>query len=335
VRTESRPEESAARAQGGLMGGLMNGSMNETADGSTRGFMNKEVEMRRAMAVVFLVVLFASPAAGQSEDGLKVFISVDMEGISGVVTPEETSRSGQDYGYFRTIMTMETNAAIEGALAAGATDIVVRDSHGSARNILPELLNRNARLLRDWSGGHLSMMEGIDETFDAVVFIGYHAKAGTANAIIDHTSSGNVTNVEINGISMPEAGYNALMAGYYDVPVVFVGGDQAICDQVKERFSDVETVAVKQGIGAASLGLHPEVAREKIRVGVEHALRTLDRFQPYELSPPYTLVLTMKTEAVVFNGALYPGAERTGDWELTFTSDDLMEVMRAYQWMRK
>ena len=291
--------------------------------------------MRRAMVVLFLAVLLASPAAGQSEDGLKVFISVDMEGIAGVVIPEETSRSGQDYGYFRTIMTKETNAAIEGALAAGATKIVVRDSHGSARNILPELLNRNALLLRSWSGGHLSMMEGIDETFDAVIFIGYHAKAGTANAIIDHTSSGNVTNVEINGISMPEAGYNALMAGYYDVPVVFVAGDKAITEQAKERFGEVETVAVKKGIGAASLGLHPEVAREKIRAGVEHALRNLDNYQPYKLSAPYTLVLTMKSEAVVFNGASYPGAERTGDWELTFTSDDLMEVMRAYQWMRK
>ena len=291
--------------------------------------------MRKSMVVLSLILLFATPAAGQSEDGLKVFISVDMEGISGVVTPEETSRSGQDYGYFRAVMTKETNAAIEGALAAGATHILVRDSHGSARNILPEMLNKNALLLRDWSGGHLSMMEGIDDTFDAVIFIGYHAKAGTASAIIDHTSSGNVTNVEINGISMPEAGYNALMAGYYDVPVVFVAGDKAIAEQVKERFGEVETVAVKKGIGAASLGLHPEVAREKIRAGVEHALRNLDTYQPYKLSPPYKLVLTMKTEQVVYNGALYPGAERTGDWELTFTSDDLMEVMRAYQWMRK
>jgi D-amino peptidase len=295
----------------------------------------KEVEMRKLLVVLFLVCLLAAPAAGQMEDGLKVFISVDMEGISGVVTPSETSRSGMDYGYFRRVMTEETNAAIEGALAAGATEIVVRDSHGSARNILPEQLNRNALLLRDWSGGHLSMMEGIDDTFDAVIFIGYHAKAGTANAIIDHTSSGNVTNVEINGISMPEAGYNALMAGYYGVPVVFVAGDQAITEQVKERFGEVETVAVKKGIGAASLGLHPEVAREKIRAGVEHALRNLDNYQPYELSAPYTLVLTMKTEQVIYDGALYPGAERTGDWELTFVSDDLMEVMRAYQWMRK
>lgn len=291
--------------------------------------------MRRAIGILAVILLLASPARGQQQDGLKVFISVDMEGISGVVNTDDTSRSGQDYGYFRTVMTREANAAIEGALAAGATEILVRDSHGSARNLLPELLNRNARLLRDWSGGHLSMMEGIDESFDAVIFVGYHAKAGTDNAILDHTSSGSVTNVEINGISMPEAGYNALMAGYYDVPVVFVAGDQALCDQVVERFAEVETVAVKEGIGAASLGLHPEVAREKIRVGVEHALRNLDNYQPYKLSAPYTLVLTMKTESVIHNGALYPGAKRTGDWELTFTGDDVMEIMRAYQWMRK
>jgi len=294
----------------------------------------KEVMVRRAIGILAVILLLASPALAQQQDGLKVFISVDMEGISGVVNTDDASRSGQDYGYFRAVMTREANAAIEGALAAGATEILVRDSHGSARNLLPELLNRNARLLRDWSGGHLSMMEGIDESFDAVIFVGYHAKAGTDNAILDHTSSGSVTNVEINGISMPEAGYNALMAGYYDVPVVFVAGDQALCDQVVERFGEVETVAVKEGIGAASLGLHPEVAREKIRAGVEHALRNLDNYQPYKLSAPYTLVLTMKRESVIHNGALYPGAKRTGDWELTFTGDDVIEIMRAYQWMR-
>jgi D-amino peptidase len=291
--------------------------------------------MRNFFVVLGCLALLASPVGAQEDEGLKVFISVDMEGIAGVVIPAETSSSGMDYGYFRRIMTEETNAAIEGALAAGATTILVRDSHGSARNILPGLLDRHALLLRDWSGGHLSMMEGIDDSFDAVIFIGYHAKAGTASAIIDHTSSGNVTNVEINGVSMPEAGYNALMAGYYDVPVVFVAGDQAITEQVKERFGDVETVAVKKGIGAASLGMHPEVAQEQIRAGVEEALRNLNRFQPYKLEPPYKLVLTMKTEQVVYEGSLYPGAERTGDWEMTFVSDDLMEVMKAYQWMRK
>jgi D-amino peptidase len=116
--------------------------------------------MLKLSVVLSCLALLTSPVGAQEEEGLKVFISVDMEGIAGVVTPEETSRSGMDYGYFRRIMTEETNAAIEGALAAGASTVVVRDSHGSARNILPGLLNRNALLLRDWSGGHLSMMEG-------------------------------------------------------------------------------------------------------------------------------------------------------------------------------
>lgn len=291
--------------------------------------------MIKKLILVLCAVVMILPAAGFGTDGLKVFISVDMEGITGVVTSEECSRSGKDYDYFRKIMTRETNAAIEGALAAGATEIWVRDSHGSARNILPDLLNQKASLMRDWSGGPKGMMEGIDKTFDAVVFIGYHAKAGTPDAIIDHTSSGIVTDMSINGISMPEAGYNALMAGFYDVPVVFLAGDKAVCNQAKERFGEVETVAVKEGFGAASLSLHPEVAHNKIRKGVEKALRNLDNYKPYKLKPEYTLVLKLKTEAQVYNGSYYPGAERTGDWELTYKSDSIMDIIKAFSWMRK
>jgi len=283
-----------------------------------------------------LALLLVGSANAQSGDGLKVFISVDMEGITGVVSGDDTSRGGKDYDYFRQTMTREANAAIEGALAAGATEIIVRDSHGTALNLLPEMLNRNSKLLRDWSEGPMYMMEGIDESFDAAVYVGYHARAGTPNGVLDHTSSGNVTDVSINGISMPETGYNALMAGYYDVPVVFVAGDKAVCDQAEALLGNVETVAVKEGIGAAALNLHPEVAREQIRAGVERALRNLDDYEPYKLDAPYTLVLTLKTEQNIYRGAaLYPGAERTGDWELTYVADDVMEIMRAYVGMRR
>lgn len=287
----------------------------------------------RSGGIASLFVLAAvTPLHSQ---GLKVFISVDMEGITGVVSGDDASRSGSDYGYFRRVMTNEANAAIEGALAAGATDIVVRDSHGTALNLLPEMLNRNARLLRGWSGGPLSMMEGIDETFDAVVFVGYHARAGTPNAVLDHTSSGDVADVSINGHSLPEAGYNALIAGHYGVPVVFAAGDQALCDQVRGLLGAVETVAVKEGIGAAAINLHPEVARERIRTGVERALRNVGRYEAYTLAPPYTLVLRLKTEQAIFEGAHYPGARRTGDWELTYESDDIMDIMLAYNRMRR
>ena len=291
--------------------------------------------MKKTLLFAALVFLVGLTTFAQPEKDLKVFMSVDMEGITGVVVSEECSQSGKDYNYFRRIMTEETNAAIQGALAAGAKEIWVRDSHGSARNILPDLLDKNAKLLRNWSGGPKSMMEGIDETFDAVVFIGYHAKAGTPDAIIEHTMSGSVMDISVNGVSLPEAGVNALIAGHYDVPVVFIAGDTAVCDQVKNLLGEVETVAVKKGIGAAALNLHPAVARDKIQKGVEKALRNLNQYKPYKLTPPYTLVLTLKQETMVYNGSFYPGAKRTGDWELTYKSNDIMEVMKAFIWMRK
>jgi D-amino peptidase len=284
------------------------------------------------------MVLFpflALPLVALGQDELKVFISVDMEGISGIVNSEETGSSGPDYGYFRRIMSQEANAAVLGAFDAGATEVVVRDSHGSARNILPDLLDPRARLIRDWSGGPKMMMEGIDDSFDAVVFIGYHARAGTVDAIIDHTSTGNVTDFAINGQSIPEAGYNALMAGYYGVPVVFVAGDQAICDQVRGLFGEVATFATKQGIGAASLGMHPEAAQAGIRAGVAEAVWNRDRYRPFAMTPPYTLVLKLKSDASVYNGSFFPGARRTGDWELTFTSDDIFQVMYAFNVMKR
>ena len=285
--------------------------------------------------MLLILPFAASLAYGQSGEDLKVFISVDMEGITGVVNWEDVSRSGKDYDYFRKIMTRETNAAVEGALAAGATEIVVRDSHGSARNILPELLNESALLIRDWSGGPKVMMEGLDESFDAAIFIGYHAKAGTPDALLEHTSSGTVTDFSVNGISMPEAGYNALIAGYYDVPVVFVAGDKLLCDQITALLGDVEMVPVKKGIGAAAVNLHPEVTREMIRTGVEQALRSLDRYEPFHLESPYTLVLKLKDEEMVYKGSYYPGAQRTGGWELTYTSDDFLDIMLAFSYMRR
>ncbi len=289
--------------------------------------------MKRVLLSILFLLVINTPAFSQRGKELKVFISVDMEGITGVANWEDVSRAGKDYDYFRKIMTEEANAAIEGALEAGATEILVRDSHSSARNILPEMLNKNAKLLRDWSGGFKSMMEGMDGTFDAVVFIGYHAKAGTPNALLEHTMRGNITDVAINGISMPEAGINALIAGYYNVPVVFLSGDLAICKQAKKLLGEIETVAVKEGIGNSALNIHPEAAREKIREGVKKAIINRNKFRPYKLASPYTLVLKLKEEELVQEKSLYPGAERTGDWELTYRNNDLLEIFKALAWM--
>jgi D-amino peptidase len=287
--------------------------------------------MRRILALSLALAALLQPVSGASaQQPLKVFISVDMEGLAGVVTGSDVSASGPDYAHFRRIMAGETNAAIEGAFRAGATEVLVRDSHGAKQNLLPADVDPRAMLLRGATPGPENMMLGIDSTFAAVVFIGYHASAGTPNAILEHTSNGNVVDFSINGVSLPEGGYNALVAGLHGVPVVFVAGDRAVVEQIQGLLGPIEALAVKQEIQEASLGLSPEEAQNRIRAGVERAVRGRARAKPYTLSAPYTMVLKVREE----RPALYPGARRTAAGELTFTSPDLLRVLDAFNAMK-
>ena len=271
----------------------------------------------------------AISAASQTPRRVKVFISVDMEGLAGVVAGADVSPGQPDYPHFRTIMAGETNAAIEGAFTAGATEVVVRDGHGDKRNLLPADVDPRARLLRGASTGPKNMMEGIDSTFDAVVFIGYHAKAGTPNAILEHTSTGNVVDFSINGVSLPEGGYNALVAGLYGVPVVFAAGDRALVEQLRGLLGPVDGVAVKEEINDASLGLSPRRAEDEIRAGVTAAIRNRARAKPYRMAGPYTMSLKVKQER-----PLYPGAQKVRDGEFTFTSPELLTILSAFNAMK-
>ena len=283
-----------------------------------------------AAASVWCAAAPALTAQQTQARGLKVFISVDMEGLAGVVTGTDVSRSGPDYGHFRSIMAGETNAAIEGAFRAGATEVIVRDSHGEKQNLLPGDVYPRAKLLRGQGTGPKNMMEGIDASFDAVVFIGYHAKAGTPNAILEHTSTGNVIDLSINGVSLPEGGYNALVAGLYTVPVVFAAGDRALVEQLRTLLGPIEGVAVKEEIGGdASLGLSPSAAQAAIREGVERAVRNRTARTPYRIQGPYTMTLKVRTDR-----ALYPGAERPRAGEAIFRHADLLQVLNAFNAMK-
>jgi D-amino peptidase len=227
-------------------------------------------------------------------------------------------------------MAAETNAAIDGAFRAGATEVVVRDSHGAKQNLLPAAVDPRAMLLRGQGTGAKNMMEGIDSTYDAVVFLGYHAKAGTPNAILEHTSTGNVIDFSINGVSLPEGGYNALVAGLYNVPVVFVAGDRAVVDQLRGLLGPIEAIAVKEEIGGnASLGLSPSEAQDRIRAGVEQAIRNRAMAKPYALRGPYTMTLRVRTDR-----PLYAGARRPRPGEAVFTHPDLLEVLNAFNAMK-
>jgi D-amino peptidase len=294
------------------------------------GSMKKEMAIIFLSLLVFGIIAQAQPAA----KGLKVFISVDLEGICGVINWDETSQGGPDYPLFRKLMTQEANAAIEGALAAGATEILVRDSHGSGRNILPDLLRPEARLLRDWTYGPLSMMEGIDKSFDAVIFVGYHARAGTPDAVLKHTMTLSIYDVILNGKKMPEAGFNGAIAGYFGVPVVLVSGDQAIAQQAKELFGEVEAVVVKEAIATAAIMLSPVRAQGLIRTKTTAALKRLKDFKPYKLNPPYNLEVVYTDESMAVKASWIPGAVRTGARSVSFTSNDFMEMLKLWRLAR-
>ncbi|MCJ7582583.1 MAG: M55 family metallopeptidase [Candidatus Aminicenantes bacterium] len=283
------------------------------------------------MLVLFL--LSFSLRADDQQKGLKVFISVDMEGVSGVINWEDVGRDGKDYDLFRRLMTQDANAAIEGALDAGATEILVRDSHGSARNILPDMLRQEAILLRDWSGGPMSMMEGIDESFDAVIFIGYHAREGTPNAVLKHTMNGKI-DVFINGENMPEAGINGAAAGYYGVPVVLVAGDAAIVEQARNIFGDIEGVAVKESIGTAAKMLHPQTAQKLIREKTKEALSNLSKYKPFKLQTPITMNIVYKDEIDAYRASWFPGAKKTGERSVSYTHEDYIEILKFFMFVR-
>jgi D-amino peptidase len=291
--------------------------------------------MKKSFSVLVIVLLIAALAVAveQPAKKLKVFISVDMEGVSGLINWDETDQSGPDYGLFRKLMTGEANAAIAGALDAGATEIVVRDAHDSARNILPDLLRPEARLIREWNGP-LSMMEGIDKTFDAVVFVGNHARAGTPNAVLKHTMSLSLYDVILDGVRLPEAAWNAAIAGYYDVPVVFLSGDAAICAQIREILGPIETVAVKEGMGKAASMIHPVKAQEMIQKGVTAALRNLKAYKPYKPAAPYKLEIVFTDENLALRASWVPGATRSGERSVSFASDDFMDIIKYFRLAR-
>ncbi len=286
----------------------------------------RAMHTRLALLAVFAA---GSLAAQPARPRLKVFISIDMEGLAGVVTNNAITTQGQDYAHFRGIMAGEANAAIEGAFHAGATEVVVRDSHGAKENILPGDLDPRARLIRGLSTGAKNMMEGLDSTFAAVVFVGYHAKAGTPNAILEHTSTGNVVDISINGVSLPEGGYNALVAGLYGVPVVFAAGDKALTEQIRGLLGTIQVVAVKEEILDAANSMSPKAAQEAIRAGVEKAVRNRLGAKAYKIPGPYTMVLKVKQARPI-----YAGATQTGPLEFTFSSADLLEVLRAFNAMK-
>ena len=267
---------------------------------------------------------------------MRVYISIDMEGVAGVVHEDQTDpiepRHAGEYNRFRRLMTNEANAAIAGALEAGATGVVVNDSHWLMRNLLAEELNPVAELV---SGGpkRLSMVEGIDGGFQAAMFVGYHARAGTRNATIDHTYTSRVYEARINGQSVGELALNAAMAGVYGVPVALVSGDQALAAEAKALLgSAVERVVVKEAVGRfAARSLAPSVACQRIRAGAAAALKR--KHAAFIFQGPIRLEVDFIESQMADMAELVPGSGRTGGRSVSYAGDDYREVFRAWRAM--
>lgn len=278
--------------------------------------------------------LAQTKATAPSRKPLKVFISVDMEGIWGVVHGNQCSADSPEYQIARKWMVEDVNAVVQGLFEAGASEVVVNDSHGSMRNIIASDLDPRAQLISG-SPKPLSMMEGIDSSFQACIFVGYHARAGSAPAILDHTISGAaIYAIKINGIEMPELGINAAIAGYYQVPVVMLTGDIETCRQGQELLGrELTVVPVKEAVNR--LAAH-NFAREKVlkdlREGAKKALASIGNIKPYVLQPPYQFEINFHTSQQAELGLLIPGVKRPSPRTLTFSTQDYLEgfkLMRA------
>jgi len=263
---------------------------------------------------------------------MKVFISVDMEGISGIVDTNETLSDHSEYKKARAAMAEDVNAAIEGVLEKGAAEIVVCDGHGKMINMEPEALNDAAQLVRG-APKPLSQMAGIDSSFDAALFVGYHSMKGTHNGILSHTFSGKaIQYLKINGMEAGETAMNAAIAGYYGVPLVFVSGDLAVTMEAKALIPDIETVAVKEAISrTAAKCLHPNKARQKIKEAVPKALGKKTSIQPFVFDPPVQFDIRYTGEIMADAVAFMPSAERMDGQTIRFVQDDYLKAFGAFR----
>ena len=258
---------------------------------------------------------------------MKIYLSADIEGTTGITLWEETENGHPRYPYFQQQMTKEVAAACEGALAAGCTDILVKDAHDSACNLIPAMLPEEARIFRGWGSDIMSMMAGLEKDCDGVFFTGYHAGAGMDTNPLSHTMNTRNNYVRINGLIAPELMINSLTAAYFGVPVLLVTGDRGLCEWMQRINPNVETVAVSEGRGRGSISIHPNKALRLIREAAERALKKDRQACLFPLPEHFKVEISFKDHFRA-KGASYPGVLQTGPAEIVYEADDYMDVLR-------
>jgi D-amino peptidase len=286
---------------------------------------------RRVLSPLFLLLILLAPIgeSGAQPRKLKLHISVDMEGIAGVVSDQQLGPEGFEYARFREFMTAEALAAVDAAFSAGATEVVVADSHGNGQNLLIEKFPKAVTVVRSWPRP-LEMMQGIDSTFDGALFIGYHASTTNPMGVRAHTiSSARFADVRINGVSMSEASLNAMVAGHFGVPVLMISGDDAAAAEAQKQIGPIEGAVVKYAISFHSARtLTPEAAQDLIREKVRRAVARVSELKPLKATAPIRLEVQFKNYRPAQLLAYLPIVEQADAHTIRFTAKDMVEVSR-------
>ncbi len=264
---------------------------------------------------------------------MKVFISADIEGVNNIVTWDETDNKSPEYNYFRKQMTDEVARACYAAKEAGATEILIKDAHDSARNLILKDLPDFVKLHRGWEGSPCSMMAGLDESFDAVIFIGYHSPASSDGNPLSHTMNLRNQYVKINGKLASEFYINALYASYLGVPVAFLSGDKELTNLVKEENPNIVTVATKEGYHGAVVSRHPNVTNQEIEDQVKLSLSKDLKNNLVSLPKHFEVEIQFKKFNDAYSVSFYPGCKLINSNTVVFESDDYYEVVRALKFI--
>ena len=261
---------------------------------------------------------------------MKVYISVDIEGVAGCTDWDETFINNPEWQVMAEQMTNETAAAVEGAIMAGTNEIIVQDAHDSARNIDMSRLPENVKFIRGWAGDPMCMVGGLDESFDAVIFIGYHSAAGTGGSPLAHTMNPNdISSIKINGRYASEFLIHGYAAAMKHVPVAFVSGDDCLIKEVEDINSNISRLAVKEGIGGATINMHPNKAVSEIKKMTYEALKSKDlKSQIINLPREFRVEIEYKEAAKAYTKSFYPGAELIDSKTVYFKTKYYYEVLR-------
>ncbi|MCM1992775.1 M55 family metallopeptidase [Oceanirhabdus seepicola] len=266
---------------------------------------------------------------------MKIFISADIEGVTGTTHWNETIKGKVESEFFREQMTREVKAACEAANKAGAKEIWIKDAHGTARNIDFSQLPKNIKMVRGWARDPYSMVQGIDDSFDAVMFIGYHSAAGSDGNPLSHTlNPSKIYEMRINGERTSEFMLYSYACQYHRVPSVFLSGDKKMTEEARRINSNINTVAVLEGVGNSTVSIHPDVAVDRIDKQVTSVLNEDRSKFNIELPKEFKLEIQYVNHYDAYTYSFYPGAELVDERTVRFISQDYFDIIRAILFMK-